>query len=156
MTRSDSPYRMGACPADSLSWYERLLQATDVGRQRDLERRFVGLLGNYVVGERCALAQSTGRKRDRTLVLAPREQLDGEELRTVDVGAPRQDLELGHPVRLLPSREVELPRHAVAITNPAEPGAEPVVVERHEHPAAFAQSIEESLLFVAVFAVDPQ
>jgi hypothetical protein len=54
------------------------------------------------------------------------------------------------------SRQVELPGHPVAITNPAETGTEPVVVQRHEHRAPIAEPIEESLEFVVVVAVDPE
>ena len=54
------------------------------------------------------------------------------------------------------SLQVELPGHAVAITDPAETGTESVVVERHEHLAAVGEPIEESFELVVVVAVDPE
>ena len=44
----------------------------------------------------------------------------------------------------------------MGITDPSEAGAEPVVVELHEHLAAIGEPIEESLELVVVVAVDPQ
>ena len=43
----------------------------------------------------------------------------------------------------------------MTVADPAEAGAEPVIVDRHEDLTILRQSIEESLEFVAVVALDP-
>ena len=44
----------------------------------------------------------------------------------------------------------------MGITDPAEAGAEPVVVERHEDLAAIGEPTEEAFELVVVIALDPQ
>ncbi len=43
----------------------------------------------------------------------------------------------------------------MAISNPAEAGTEAIIAKRHEHLTAIAETIKQSLLIIAVVAIDP-
>ena len=59
-------------------------------------------------------------------------------------------------LRADPRRHIELPGEPKAIVEPAEAGAEAVVVERHQHLAAFRQAVESLLQRLFVRQVDEQ
>ena len=59
-------------------------------------------------------------------------------------------------LRADPRRHIELPGEPKAIVEPAEAGAEAVVVERHQHLAALRQAVESLLQRLFVRQVDEQ